>query len=310
MNSLLIVGSVAFDQIETPFGKTGKIIGGAGTYISLASAVFKAKKLLVSVVGDDFPSDYLKILKQKNINIEGLKVLKGEKTFFWAGKYLENMNHRETITTELNSLAKFDPILPDSYKNPDVVMLGNLTPIIQRRVIEQLENRPKLIVLDTMNFWMDTMLEDLHKTLKLVDIITINDDEARQLSGEYHIVKAAHKIIEMGPKYIIIKKGEHGALLFSRDEMFYSPALPLDDVIDPTGAGDSFAGGFCGYLAQTDDFSFDNIKNAIVVASAVASFNVQKFGTDGLLTLSKNALRRRLLKFRKLVSYNLDENIF
>lgn len=305
MNSLLIVGSVAFDQIETPFGKTDKIIGGAGTYISLASSLFNIERNLVSVVGYDFPENFLKILKNKNINIDGIKILEEEKTFFWSGKYLENMNHRKTIKTELNALAKFSAVLPQNYKNPNVVMLGNLSPVIQQQVINQLENRPTLIVLDTMNFWMETMLDELLKTLKLVDLITINEEEARQLTGEYHLVKAARKIIESGPKFVIVKKGEHGALLFSKDEMFFAPALPLEKVTDPTGAGDSFAGGLCGYLTQTNDFSFENIKNAVVVGSAIASFNVENFGTERLLNITHNELKSRIETFKKLVYFNL-----
>ena len=310
MKSLLIVGSVAFDQIETPFDKTDKIIGGAGTYISLAASVFNIKRSIVSVVGYDFPAEFLKTLSDKNIDIEGIKILQNDKTFFWAGRYLENMNHRQTITTELNALGKFSPELPEKYKNPDVLMLGNLTPVIQQEVIKQLKNRPKLIVLDTMNFWMETMWDELQKTLKLVDVITINDDEARQLTGEYHLLKAAKKIIETGPKFVIVKKGEHGALLFSKDEMFFAPALPLENVTDPTGAGDSFAGGFCGYLTQTNDFSFENLKNAVVVGSAVASFNIEKFGTERLLDLTKKELKERLNIFKKMVDFDLcSENI-
>lgn len=306
MNSLLIVGSVAFDQIETPFGKTDKIIGGAGTYISLASSLFNIKRNLVSVVGYDFPENFLQILKNKSININGIKILKEDKTFFWAGRYLKNMNHRQTIKTELNALAKFSPVLPQEYKSPDIVMLGNLSPLIQQQVIKQLENKPKLVVLDTMNFWMETKLDELHKTLKLVDVITINDEEARQLSGEYHLLKAARKIIASGPKFVIIKKGEHGALLFSKDKMFFAPALPLENVTDPTGAGDSFAGGFCGYLTQTNDFSFENIKNAVVVGSAIASFNVEKFGTDRLVYLTNSELKSRIEIFKNLVDFNLQ----
>ncbi len=308
MNTLLTVGSIAFDKIQSPFGKTDKILGGAATYIALAASNFDININLVSVIGNDFPENYLNILKNHKINTEGIEKLKNQKTFFWEGKYHDDMNIRDTITTELNALADFSPKLPENFKTPDILMLGNLTPVIQRQVIEQLKNKPKLIVMDTMNFWMDTMLDDLLKTISMVDVLTINDEEARQLSGEISLLKAAKKIINMGPRFLIIKKGEHGALLFSKNQMFFAPALPLENVIDPTGAGDSFAGGFCGFLTKTDDFSFNNLKNAVIIASAVASFTVQKFGTDNLQNISKERLIERIEKFKSLTKFELDTN--
>ncbi|MCX6187562.1 MAG: PfkB family carbohydrate kinase, partial [Bacteroidetes bacterium] len=257
--SLLVVGSVAFDAIETPFGKTDKIVGGAASYIALASSYFTQNVNLVAVVGDDFPNDFISHLNTHGVNTEGLQVKEGEKSFFWSGKYHTDMNTRDTLTTELNVLGNFDPIIPDSYQNCDYLMLGNLTPKVQQTVIERLTKRPKLIVMDTMNFWMEIAMDDLRKTISMVDILTINDEEARQLSGEYSLVKAAAKIQEMGPKYLIIKKGENGALLFHGKHIFFAPALPLEEVFDPTGAGDTFAGGFIGYLAKTNDISFDNM---------------------------------------------------
>jgi len=303
--SLLIVGSVAFDAIETPYGKTDKIIGGAGTYICFSSTFFSKKANVISVVGEDFPKEYIKKLEDKGIDTEGLQVKTGEKTFFWAGKYHDNMNARDTLVTELNVLENFDPIVPDSYQDAEYLMLGNLSPIVQRQVIERLKNRPKLIVMDTMNFWMDIMLDELLKTISMVDVLTINDEEARQLSGEYSLVKAAKKILGMGPKTLIIKKGEHGALLFNKDDMFYAPALPLEDVFDPTGAGDTFAGGFTGYLAKTGDLSFENMKNAVIAGSAIASFTVEKFGTERIEEISEVDLNARIEKFKKLVSFSM-----
>jgi len=309
MNTLLTVGSVAFDHIETPWGNSDIILGGAGTYISLAASNFNIASNLVSVVGDDFSEKYLDILRNHNVDISGIERKKGEKTFFWHGRYQTNMNHRDTLATELNSLASFDPKVPDNFKTPDVLMLGNLSPLIQRRVIEQITNHPKLIVMDTMNFWMNTMLEELHTTISMVDVITINDEEARQLSGEYSLPLAAKKIITMGPKIVIIKKGEHGALIFNEKEVFFAPALPLEKVFDPTGAGDSFAGGFVGYLTQTDDFSFENMKNAVIVGSAVASLSVQEFGTQKLQNLPKEELKKRIDEFRNLTAFNLPKNV-
>jgi sugar/nucleoside kinase (ribokinase family) len=303
--SLLVVGSVAFDAIETPFGKTDKIVGGAASYIALCSSYFTKSVNLVAVVGDDFPNEFISHLNKNGVNTDGLQVKEGEKSFFWSGKYHNDMNSRDTLVTELNVLADFDPIIPASYQNCEYLMLGNLTPKIQQTVIERLTNRPKLIVMDTMNFWMEIAMDDLKETLKMVDVLTINDEEARQLSGEYSLVKAAAKIQTMGPKYLIIKKGEHGALLFHGKDMFYAPALPLEEVFDPTGAGDTFAGGFIGYLAKTGDFSFDNMKNAVIFGSAMASFCVERFGTERLVNLSETELNARIAEFKKLSNFNL-----
>lgn len=303
--SLLVIGSVAFDAIETPFGKTDKIIGGAATYISLASSYFATKVHLVSVVGDDFSQSNIVLLKQHGVDTKGLQVKHGEKSFFWSGKYHNDMNSRDTLVTELNVLEHFDPIVPDSYQTCSYLMLGNLAPSIQRKVIERMHKRPKLIVLDTMNFWIETALGDLHETLRMVDVVSINDEEARQLSGEYSLVRAARKILTMGPKYLIIKKGEHGALLFHKEEVFFAPALPLEDVFDPTGAGDTFAGGFIGYLAGSDDSSFDNMKRAIIYGSAMASFCVEKFGTERLLHLTEAEIEDRVSDFVELVQFQI-----
>ena len=303
--SLLVVGSVAFDAIETPFGKTDKIVGGAASYIALCSSYFTKSVNLVAVVGDDFPKEFVNHLNKNGVNTEGLQVKAGEKSFFWSGKYHNDMNSRDTITTELNVLADFDPIIPASYQNCEYLMLGNLTPKIQQTVIERLTNRPKLIVMDTMNFWMEIAMDDLLATIKMVDVLTINDEEARQLSGEYSLVKAAAKIQAMGPKFLIIKKGEHGALLFHGKEMFYAPALPLEEVFDPTGAGDTFAGGFIGYLAKTGDISFENMKNAVIYGSAMASFCVERFGTERLVNLTETELNNRIAEFKKLSTFNV-----
>lgn len=303
--SLLIVGTVAFDEIETPFGKTGKILGGAATYIGLAASRYVKPIHVVSVVGNDFPQEHLDLLKNNGFNLEGLKIDPNDKTFFWAGRYHTNMNQRDTLVTELNVLGKFDPIVPDSAKNSDFLMLGNLTPAIQIGVIKQMQKRPKLIVLDTMNFWMDVALDDLMQVLTMIDVLTINDEEARQLSGEYSLVTAARKILEMGPKYLIVKKGEHGALLFSKDEMFYAPAMPLEHVFDPTGAGDTFAGGFIGYLAHKQEVSFESMKAALIHGSALASFTVEKFGTQRLEEVSAPELENRLDSFASLVRFSL-----
>ena len=304
---LLVVGSIAYDAIETPFGKTDKILGGAGTYISISSSYAGATPLAVSVVGGDFEDKYLKMLESHKVDIEGVQIKKDEKTFFWSGKYHNDMNSRDTLITELNSLETFDPIVPDSYKNAEFLMLGNLAPTVQRRVIEQMAVRPKLIIMDTMNFWMDIMLDELYKTIAMVDVLSINDEEARQLSGEYSLKKAAKKIQAMGPKFVIIKKGEHGALLFNDDKVFYAPALPLEEVFDPTGAGDTFAGGFAGYLAQSNDISFENMKNAVIFGSAMASFCVEKFGTERLESLSMEEINSRVLQFVDLVKFNYTE---
>ena len=304
--SLLVVGTVAFDAIETPFGKTDKIVGGAATYACLAASYFTKRINLVSVIGDDFPNETIDLFHSKNINTEGLQVKKGEKTFFWSGKYHNDMNTRDTLATELNVLSSFDPIVPDSAQDCEFLMLGNLMPQVQKSVIERMWTRPKLIVLDTMNFWMDIAWKELHETLEMVDVLTINDAEARQLSGEHSLVKAAQKILKLGPKYLIIKKGEHGALLFNKDQVFFAPALPLEDVFDPTGAGDTFAGGFIGHLAATKDISFDNLKRAIIFGSAMASFCVEKFGTERLIGLTQEEVNERVQEFIDLVQFDIS----
>ena len=306
MSKLVIVGTVAFDAIETPFGKTDKILGGAATYIGLSASNFQLDAAAVSVVGGDFPQEYLDLLKDRNINIEGIEIVQEGKTFFWSGKYHNDMNSRDTLATELNVLADFNPIVPDNYKDSDVVMLGNLHPIVQIGVLDQMTKKPKLVVLDTMNFWMDTALDQLHEVIKRVDVITINDEEARQLTGEYSLVVATRKIHEMGPKYVVIKKGEHGALLFHDDNVFYAPALPLEEVFDPTGAGDTFAGGFAGYLASTNDVSFENMKNAVIYGSTLASFCVEKFGTERMLTLTQDEVNKRLQQFKNLTQFEIE----
>lgn len=305
--SLLVVGTVAFDAIETPFGKTDKIIGGAATFISLAASYYTRNIHLVSVIGGDFPREAIDMLQKRNINMEGLQVRRDEKTFFWSGKYHNDMNTRDTLATELNVLADFDPVLPDSYKDCEYVMLGNLTPKVQMRVLDQMRKKPRLVVMDTMNFWMNTAMSDLEKVIARVDVLTINDEEARQLSGSYSLVKAAQKILSMGPEYLIIKKGEHGALLFNKKkQVFFAPALPLEDVFDPTGAGDSFAGGFIGHLAVTDNISFDNMKRSIIYGSAMASFSVEKFGTERLVGLSQEEVDKRVQKFVDLVQFDIS----
>ena len=304
--SLLVVGTVAFDAIETPFGKTDKIVGGAASYISLAASYFTKDIQLVSVIGDDFPDSFLNTLKLQGIKLDGLQIKKDEKSFFWSGKYHNDLNNRDTIDTQLNVLANFDPIVPESSKNCEFLMLGNLVPAVQQSVISQLSSRPKLIVLDTMNFWMDIAMDELKKTISRIDVLTINDSEARQLSGEYSLVKAAQKILEMGPKVLVIKKGEHGALLFNKEEVFFAPALPLEEVFDPTGAGDSFAGGFIGYLAKTKDISFENMKRAIIFGSAMASFTVERFGTEKLIGLTQDQINERVQQFVDLVQFEIS----
>ena len=301
--NLLVVGTVAFDAIETPFGKTDKIIGGAATYICLSSSFFTNKLNLVSVVGEDFPKDAIKMLQNKSVNTSGLQIKKGEKTFFWSGKYHNDMNSRDTLDTQLNVLENFNPVVPVDFNNSEFLMLGNLMPSIQKKVLDQMKKRPKLIVLDTMNYWMDHFMEDLKESLKEVDVLTINDEEARQLAQEHSLVKAAKIILSMGPKYLIIKKGEHGALLFNHQEIFFAPALPLEDVFDPTGAGDSFAGGFIGYLAKTNDTSFENMKRAVIHGSAMASFCVEKFGTQRLTEISQADIDARINDFTNLVKF-------
>lgn len=304
--SLVIIGTVAFDAIETPFGKTDKIVGGAATYASLAASYFYDKVKIIGVVGDDFHKEDIEEFTSHGIDVEGLQIKEGEKSFFWAGKYHNDMNSRDTLATELNVLADFDPIVPESYQTCEYLLLGNLTPQIQKTTIERLKSRPKLIVLDTMNFWMDVAMDDLKETLKLVDVLTINDAEARQLSGEYSLVKAAKKIIAMGPRYLIIKKGEHGALLFDSERVFSAPALPLAEVFDPTGAGDTFAGGFIGYLAKVGTINFNNMKNAVIYGSALASFCVEKFGTEKIKDLSQAEVESRIKEFVTLSSFVIE----
>ena len=306
MGKLLIVGTVAFDAIETPFGKTDKILGGAGTFIGLAASRFDVQSAIVSVVGDDFPQANLDLLQEEGIDTSAIEVVKGGKTFFWSGRYHNDLNSRDTLTTELNVLADFDPKVPASFQDADVVMLGNLHPDIQLSVIEQLSSRPKLIVLDTMNYWMDHTWEQLVNVIKKVDVIAINDAEARQLSDEYSLVKAAAVIHEMGPRYVIIKKGEHGALLFNDLNIFFAPALPLEEVFDPTGAGDTFAGGFVGYLAESKNVSFANMRNAVIHGSNLASFCVERFGTERMLNLSEEEVQRRLNQFKELTQFDIE----
>lgn len=306
MNKLLIVGTVAFDAIETPFGKTDKILGGAATFIGLAASFFNIKSAIVSVVGDDFPQEYLDLLKNKGIDISAIEVVQGGKTFFWSGRYHNDLNSRDTLETQLNVLADFQPKVPAAFTDADVVMLGNLHPLVQTSVLDQMTERPKLVVLDTMNFWMDCAWNELVDVIKRVDVITINDEEARQLSGEYSLVKAAAKIHTMGPKYVVIKKGEHGALIFHNKDVFFAPALPLEEVFDPTGAGDTFAGGFSGYIAQSENISFDNMKNAIIYGSNLASFCVEKFGTERMQGLTKAEVVERLREFRSLTQFEIE----
>lgn len=306
MNKLLIVGTVAFDAIETPFGKTDKILGGAGTFIGLSASHFNLQSAIVSVVGEDFPQEYIDLLKSRNIDVTGLEVVKGGKTFFWSGKYHNDLNSRDTLVTELNVLADFKPVVPENFKNSDVVMLGNLHPLVQSSVLDQLTTTPKLVVLDTMNFWMDCALAELKDVMKRVDVITINDEEARQLSGEYSLVKAAAKIQTMGPKYVVIKKGEHGALIFHESQVFFAPALPLEEVFDPTGAGDTFAGGFSGFITQSENISFENMKTAIVHGSNLASFCVEKFGTERMVSLTKEEVKNRLKQFKALTQFDIE----
>jgi len=305
MSQIVIVGTVAFDAIETPFGKTDKILGGAATYIGLSAAQYKADGALVSVVGGDFPAEYLELLESRGMDTSGIEVVQEGKTFFWAGKYDNDMNTRDTLATELNVLADFNPVVPENYRNSEVVLLGNLHPLVQYSVLDQM-NDPKLVILDTMNFWMEHTWDDLVKVVKRIDVISINDEEARQLTGEYSLVRAAKKIYDMGPDYVIIKKGEHGALLFHKDEVFFAPALPLETVFDPTGAGDTFAGGFAGFLAQTEDYSFDNMKKAIIHGSALASFCVEKFGTERLQNLTREELYNRLQQFKQLTQFDIE----
>lgn len=304
--SLLVVGTVAFDAIETPFGKVDKIIGGSATYVGLSASYYGQEVRVVSVVGDDFPEETIKDFNARGIDTAGIQVMKGEKSFFWSGKYHHDMNSRDTLVTDLNVLADFDPKIPEEYRNSDFLMLGNIDPELQIKVIDQMERRPHLIAMDTMNFWMDINLPGLKKVMTMVDILIVNDEEARQVTGEYSLVKAAHKILEMGPRFLIIKKGEHGALLFDRDHVFFAPALPLEEVFDPTGAGDTFAGGFMGYIAKTRNLSFDNMKRGVIHGSAMASFCVSKFGPEKLMDLKDMEIEDRINDFVELVHFDLD----
>jgi sugar/nucleoside kinase (ribokinase family) len=305
---LVTVGSVAFDAIETPFGKTDKIVGGAGTFITLSASFFMKNQGIISVVGDDFPNQTLEFMGSRGIDTSGIQIKHGEKTFFWSGKYHNDMNSRDTLITELNVLEHFDPIVPEGFTNAEYLMLGNLSPQVQRLVIERMEKRPKLIAMDTMNFWMDIAMEDLMKTISMVDVLIINDEEARQLSKEYSLMKASKIIRAMGPKILIIKKGEHGALLFHENEVFFAPALPLEEVFDPTGAGDTFAGGFMGYIASTDDISFENMKRAIIAGSALASFSVEKFGTTRLTEITELEMEERMHQFVSLTNFQMIQH--
>ena len=302
--SLVVVGTMAFDAIETPFGKSDKIIGGAATYIAWCASNFTPVKQ-ISVVGGDFPEEELQALADRQVDLEGVQIKKDEKSFFWSGKYHMDMNTRDTLDTQLNVLANFQPVVPDSYQDCEFLMLGNLVPAVQRSVITQLKKRPRLIVMDTMNFWMEVAMEELKATIAMVDVLMVNDSEARQLSGDYSLVRAAATIMQMGPKYVIIKKGEHGALLFHENKVFFAPALPLEEVFDPTGAGDTFAGGFIGHLARTKDISFENMKTAIIIGSAMASYCVEKFGTQRLRELTKEDIANRLSDFVQLVNFDI-----
>jgi sugar/nucleoside kinase (ribokinase family) len=303
--SLLVIGTVAFDNLETPFGKADRVVGGAATYAGLAASRFTPHVSIVSVVGDDFPEEFIRTFARHKINTDGLQIKQEEKSFFWAGRYHNDMNTRDTLDTQLNVLANFDPAVPEHLRGAEYLLLGNLMPKLQLRVLEQMAVRPKLVVMDTMNFWMETAMDDLKKVLEKVDVLTINDEEARLLSGEYSLVKAAAKIMKMGPQYLIIKKGENGALLFRDNKVFFAPALPLEDVFDPTGAGDSFAGGFIGYMAATDDISFENMRRAIIYGSAMASFTVEKFGTERLLNIKENELEERIDAFVNLMHVDM-----
>ncbi len=306
MSKLLIVGTVAFDAIETPFGKTDKILGGAATYISLAASKFDVHSGIISVVGGDFPKKHLQKFNYRNINTEGIEIIENGKTFFWSGKYHNDLNLRDTLTTELNVLADFNPIVPKDFLDSEFLMLGNLHPSVQMAVIKQIPKKPKLVVLDTMNYWMDNTMKELLEVIAKVDVITINDEEARQLSGEYSLVKAAQRIHEMGPKYVVIKKGEHGALLFDEENVFFAPALPLREIFDPTGAGDTFAGGFIGYLTKTKDISFENMKRAVITGSNLASFCVERFGTERMEKLTKEEIQKRLFQFKQLTQFEIE----
>jgi sugar/nucleoside kinase (ribokinase family) len=302
---LVTVGTVAFDSIETPFAKSEKVIGGANTYIALAASHFVDRCGLISVVGDDFPQEVLDLMARRGIDLGGLEIRKGEKSFFWSGKYRYDLNTRDTLATELNVLANFNPVVPSHFQGCQLLMLGNLDPRIQLSVIRQFQERPHMIVMDTMNFWMDTAWDGLMEVIAEVDVLTINDEEARQMTREYSLVKAARKILEMGPTYVIIKKGEHGAMLFSANSIFFAPALPMEEVVDPTGAGDTFAGGFVGYLAKTNNTSFENMKRAVIVGSAMASFTCEKFGPERLLEVSSEDINERIEEFVELMNFEI-----
>lgn len=305
MSKLLIVGTVAFDTIETPFGKIEKTMGGAANYIAIAASQFSLNSAIVSIVGEDYPKSFLNLLEEKNVDISAIETIKGGKSFFWSGKYHNDMNTRDTLDTQLNVLSSFKPVISEKFKDAEVLMLGNLHPKVQLEVLEQMQQKPKLVVLDTMNYWMQHTWDLLMQIIAKVDVITVNDEEARQLTGEYSLVKAAQKIMQMGVKYVVIKKGEHGALLFYQNEVFFAPALPLEEVFDPTGAGDTFAGGFVGYLAKTGDMSFENMKNAIIYGSTLASFCVEKFGTERMLSVTKDEISKRLLQFKELTQFEM-----
>lgn len=304
--SLITVGTMAFDAIETPFGKISKIVGGSATYVAYAASNFVKPVQQISIIGNDFPQEELDELRSRGVHLDGVEIVPDKKSFFWSGRYHEDMNSRDTLTTDLNVLADFDPKVPDSYQGAEFLMLGNLAPKIQLNVIQEMKKRPKLIAMDTMNFWMESAMSELKIVLKYVDMLIVNDAEARQLTGLFSLVKAAKSIMQMGPKYVIIKKGEHGALLFQDDEVFYAPALPLEDVFDPTGAGDTFAGGFIGHLAKTGDISFENMKRAIIVGSAMASFCVEKFGPIRLKEINQEDINNRIQQFKDLVSFDIE----
>jgi sugar/nucleoside kinase (ribokinase family) len=304
--SLIVVGTMAFDAIETPFGKIDQIVGGSATYVAYAASNFVTPIQQVSIVGYDFPKEEMDDLTKRGVQLDGVKIVPDKKSFFWSGRYHMDMNTRDTLVTDLNVLLDFDPVLPESYQNAEFLMLGNLDPVIQKKVITQLKKRPKLIVMDTMNFWMEVAMPQLEETLKLVDVLMVNDSEARQLSGQFSLVKAAKEIMKMGPKYLIIKKGEHGALLFHGDQVFFAPALPLEEVFDPTGAGDTFAGGFIGHIARTKDISFENMKTAIIIGSAMASYCVEKFGPQKLKEISKADIENRIQQFVELVNFDIE----
>ena len=306
MSKLVIVGTVAFDAVETPFGKTDKILGGSASYIGLSASQFKVDSAIVSVVGGDFPQDYLDLFLGKGIDVSSIEMINEGKTFFWSGRYHNDMNSRDTLATELNVLENFQPVVPESYKDAKILVLGNLHPVVQSSVLDQMSDSSTLVILDTMNFWMDHTLDELLEVIKRVDVITINDEEARQLTGEHSLVVAAKKIHAMGPKYVVIKKGEHGALLFNNGNMFSAPAMPLESVFDPTGAGDTFAGGFAGFLSQFEDINFESMKKAVIYGSILASFCVEKFGTERLESLKSEEISRRLIAFKELTQFEID----